>query len=149
MRNYEKSAWQTDKKELLIGSMYFFSQAWICSSKIFFNFAAGNRIDRWCNGSTTVFGAVCPGSNPGRSTTKAPQRRGFFLSGKGRKVRATQRSVIPTRSGTTSQPAPKSRHPDAKRNDLTACPKIPSSRREAEGPHSSPQGLIYPTRSFA
>ena len=26
-------------------------------------------IDRWCNGSTADFGSVCPGSNPGRSTS--------------------------------------------------------------------------------
>lgn len=25
-------------------------------------------IVRWCNGSTTDFGSVCPGSNPGRTT---------------------------------------------------------------------------------
>ncbi len=26
------------------------------------------RIVLWCNGSTTVFGSVCPGSNPGKTT---------------------------------------------------------------------------------
>ena len=25
-------------------------------------------IELWCNGSTTDFGSVCPGSNPGSST---------------------------------------------------------------------------------
>ena len=30
----------------------------------------GNHISElWCNGSTTGFGSVCPGSNPGSSTT--------------------------------------------------------------------------------
>ena len=33
-------------------------------------FAASNERmnDQWCNGSTTVFGTVCLGSNPGWST---------------------------------------------------------------------------------
>ncbi len=26
------------------------------------------RIGLWCNGSTTGFGSVCPGSNPGKPT---------------------------------------------------------------------------------
>jgi hypothetical protein len=26
----------------------------------------------WCNGSTTGFGSVCPGSNPGSPTTMQP-----------------------------------------------------------------------------
>ena len=29
------------------------------------------RIVLWCNGSTTGFGSVCPGSNPGRTTKKS------------------------------------------------------------------------------
>ena len=29
------------------------------------------RIVLWCNGSTTGFGSVCLGSNPGRTTQKA------------------------------------------------------------------------------
>lgn len=31
---------------------------------IFSTFAAANELAQWCNGSTTVFGAVCVGSNP-------------------------------------------------------------------------------------
>ena len=31
---------------------------------------SGIRIVLWCNGSTTGFGSVCPGSNPGRTTTR-------------------------------------------------------------------------------
>ncbi|MDE7462541.1 MAG: hypothetical protein K2M88_05200, partial [Muribaculaceae bacterium] len=31
------------------------------------------RIVLWCNGSTTVFGSVCPGSNPGKTTLKLLQ----------------------------------------------------------------------------
>lgn len=39
----------------------------------------------WCNGSTTGFGSVCPGSNPGSPTTnrQKPQEKiswGFFFS---------------------------------------------------------------------
>ncbi len=30
-----------------------------------------NRIVLWCNGSTTVFGSVCPGSNPGKTTSRS------------------------------------------------------------------------------
>ena len=30
-----------------------------------------NRIVLWCNGSTTVFGSVCLGSNPGKTTQEA------------------------------------------------------------------------------
>ena len=40
-------------------------------------------IVRWCNGSTTDYGSVCPGSNPGRTTTTALQSdklQGFFFS---------------------------------------------------------------------
>ena len=29
-------------------------------------------IGLWCNGSTTGFGSVCPGSNPGNPTRKSP-----------------------------------------------------------------------------
>ena len=29
-------------------------------------------IGLWCNGSTTGFGSVCPGSNPGSPTRKSP-----------------------------------------------------------------------------
>ena len=29
----------------------------------------------WCNGSTTGFGSVCPGSNPGSPTEKIPERQ--------------------------------------------------------------------------
>lgn len=36
------------------------------------------QLVRWCNGSTTDFGSVCPGSNPGRTTAKAPLKRGVF-----------------------------------------------------------------------
>ena len=32
-----------------------------------------HRIVLWCNGSTTVFGSVCPGSNPGKTTERKPQ----------------------------------------------------------------------------
>ena len=39
-----------------------------------FIFAPG--IEVWCNGSTTDFGSVCPGSNPGTSTEKR-SRQGF------------------------------------------------------------------------
>ena len=41
-------------------------------------FAAG--IEVWCNGSTTDFGSVCPGSNPGTSTEKVrPLDRTFLI----------------------------------------------------------------------
>lgn len=33
-------------------------------------FATLRGIVQWCNGSTTVFGSVCLGSNPGRTTFK-------------------------------------------------------------------------------
>ncbi len=36
-------------------------------------------IEVWCNGSTTDFGSVCPGSNPGTSTEKAAIRLLFLL----------------------------------------------------------------------
>ena len=29
-------------------------------------------IGLWCNGSTTGFGSVCPGSNPGNPTRRGP-----------------------------------------------------------------------------
>lgn len=32
-------------------------------------------IEIWCNGSTTDFGSVCPGSNPGISTRRGLYRR--------------------------------------------------------------------------
>ena len=32
-------------------------------------------IGLWCNGSTTGFGSVCPGSNPGSPTQRALQRK--------------------------------------------------------------------------
>ena len=35
-------------------------------------------IGLWCNGSTTGFGSVCPGSNPG-SPTKEKVLRDFLL----------------------------------------------------------------------
>ena len=37
------------------------------------------RIVLWCNGSTTGFGSVCPGSNPGRTTKKSVLRTDFFI----------------------------------------------------------------------
>ena len=36
-------------------------QQYLCAPKT-------ESIDLWCNGSTTDFGSVCLGSNPGRST---------------------------------------------------------------------------------
>jgi hypothetical protein len=37
--------------------------------------------DRWCNGSTSDFGSVSLGSNPGRSTKKAlTMSRAFFIT---------------------------------------------------------------------
>ena len=33
-------------------------------------FGKAQRIVSWCNGSTTVFGTVCLGSNPGETTIK-------------------------------------------------------------------------------
>ena len=45
----------------------------------------GITIVLWCNGSTTVFGSVCLGSNPGKTTIreegnlKAAWPNGFFL----------------------------------------------------------------------
>gem|GEM_PF-4282614 len=36
------------------------------------------RIGRWCNGNTTGFGSVIPGSNPSRPTLKIiPKRKGI------------------------------------------------------------------------
>ena len=37
------------------------------------------RIVLWCNGSTTGFGSVCPGSNPGRTTKKSAFEADFFI----------------------------------------------------------------------
>ena len=41
------------------------------------------KIGRWCNGNTTGFGSVIPGSNPSRPTTKknpeVNMTSGFFL----------------------------------------------------------------------
>ena len=37
-------------------------------SQIFPTFAAALLIGRWCNGNTTGFGSVIPGSNPSRPT---------------------------------------------------------------------------------
>lgn len=34
----------------------------------FCNLKMNGNFDQWCNGSTTVFGTVCLGSNPGWST---------------------------------------------------------------------------------
>ena len=39
----------------------------------------GNNNASWCNGSTTVFGAVCLGSNPSEASIKKPQLSGFFF----------------------------------------------------------------------
>lgn len=37
-------------------------------------------IELWCNGSTTVFGTVCVGSNPASSTNElSPGKVGVFL----------------------------------------------------------------------
>ena len=36
------------------------------------------RIVLWCNGSTTGFGSVCPGSNPGRTTQKSAYADFFY-----------------------------------------------------------------------
>jgi hypothetical protein len=38
-----------------------------------------NGIGLWCNGNTTVFGAVFLGSSPSRPTKKIPQLAGFFV----------------------------------------------------------------------
>ena len=38
-----------------------------------------NRIVSWCNGSTTVFGSVCRGSNP-RETTQSKGGFSFEIS---------------------------------------------------------------------
>ncbi len=57
-------------------------------TEIIFIFADRKRIDRWCNGSTTVFGAVCLGSNPSRSTIVKQKPlyvsniQGFFIAPK-------------------------------------------------------------------
>lgn len=37
------------------------------------------KIDLWCNGSTTDFGSVCLGSNPGRSTQRLKHRLSLLL----------------------------------------------------------------------
>ena len=34
---------------------------------------------RWCNGNTTGFGSVIPGSNPSRPTEKTVIRQSFFV----------------------------------------------------------------------
>ena len=49
-----------------------------CRLKSFLYFCT--PIEIWCNGSTTVFGAVCPGSNPGISTKKGDQSITLFSS---------------------------------------------------------------------
>ena len=43
-----------------------------------------NWIVSWCNGSTTVFGSVCRGSNPRETTQKILRQKvgGFFVYGR-------------------------------------------------------------------
>ena len=38
-----------------------------------------NAIGLWCNGNTTVFGAVIQGSNPCGPTKNLSEMRGFFM----------------------------------------------------------------------
>ena len=58
-------------------------------------FAAG--IEVWCNGSTTDFGSVCPGSNPGTSTEKVrPLDRTFLIHSNFLNVYASKRKPTAT-----------------------------------------------------
>ena len=41
-------------------------------------------IEAWCNGSTTDFGSVCPGSSPGVSTSSLKVSKNRLLLGKGK-----------------------------------------------------------------
>lgn len=41
---------------------------YLLMQKIFATFATLLQTVLWCNGSTTGFGSVCPGSNPGKTT---------------------------------------------------------------------------------
>ena len=41
----------------------------------------GTTIVLWCNGSTTVFGSVCLGSNPGKTTIKREGNHGRMANG--------------------------------------------------------------------
>jgi hypothetical protein len=43
-------------------------------------FAPELRNGLWCNGNTTVFGAVFLGSSPSRPTKKPRKMRGFFYA---------------------------------------------------------------------
>ena len=43
-----------------------------------------NGIEAWCNGSTTDFGSVCPGSSPGVSTSSLKVSKNRLLIGKGK-----------------------------------------------------------------
>ena len=45
----------------------------------FFYYLCTRNPGRWCNGNTTGFGSVIPGSNPSRPT-ESKQRLSFFLS---------------------------------------------------------------------
>ncbi len=49
-------------------------------TKIYSKFALANRnTGLWCNGNTTVFGAVFLGSSPSRPTKNPSNLRGFFM----------------------------------------------------------------------
>ena len=56
--------------------------------------AKRNRIGLWCNGNTTVFGAVFQGSSPCRPTESLSILRGFFYLVKTQIVRSKEDRML-------------------------------------------------------
>src|SRR5690606_13681332 len=56
-------------------------------------------VGRWCNGSTTDFGSVCPGSNPGRPVSVGWSCRRRRVSGRGERRDRRVESIIECASG--------------------------------------------------
>ena len=74
----ERAVSETEKKSEIIWKVFI-------KTLIFAAFSEENtkKFGLWCNGSTTGFGSVCPGSNPGSPTffktfiVKSPLKRHF------------------------------------------------------------------------
>jgi hypothetical protein len=72
-------------KEKLKNKILIFFAEKLAENKICTKFALAisnycNSIGLWCNGNTTVFGAVFLGSSPSRPTKKLSEMRAFFVS---------------------------------------------------------------------
>ena len=65
----ERAVSETEKKSEIIWKVFI-------KTLIFAAFSEENtkKFGLWCNGSTTGFGSVCPGSNPGSPTTNQRKR---------------------------------------------------------------------------